>query len=182
MTFLNPRSSEFLAMATQRSFSNAAERIKTIKAVFLDVDGVMTDGGLFYGERGESLKRFHVHDGQGIQSMRGQGLQVGIISGRSHPSVSLRAQELGVDPVFQGIGNKLECLQTWLDRVGYDLANIAFMGDDLADVPVLKAVGFAASVPNAVRQAQQASHWISERPGGQGAVRCLADLFRQYGP
>lgn len=169
-------------MATQRSLSNAAERLKTIKAVFLDVDGVMTDGGLFYGEKGETLKRFHVHDGQGIQSMRSQGLQVGIISGRSHPSVSLRARELGIDPVFQGIGNKLECLQTWLNKEGLGLANIAFMGDDLADVPVLKAVGFAASVPNAVKQAQEVSHWISEKPGGQGAVRCFADLFLEFGP
>ena len=169
-------------MATQRSPSNTAERLKNIKAVFLDVDGVMTDGGLFYGEKGESLKRFHVHDGQGIQSMRNQGLQVGIISGRSHPSVSQRAQELGVDPVFQGIGNKLECLQTWLDKAGLSMANIAFMGDDLADVPVLKAVGFAATVPNAVKQAQEVSHWVSEKPGGQGAVRCFADLFLEYGP
>ena len=169
-------------MATQRSPSNTAERLKNIKAVFLDVDGVMTDGGLFYGEKGESLKRFHVHDGQGIQSMRSQGLQVGIISGRSHPSVSQRAKELGVDPVFQGIGNKLECLQTWLDKAGLRLVNIAFMGDDLADVPVLKAVGFAATVPNAVKQAQEVSHWVSEKPGGQGAVRCFADLFLEYGP
>jgi 3-deoxy-D-manno-octulosonate 8-phosphate phosphatase (KDO 8-P phosphatase) len=179
---LNRKLSEFLAMATQRSFSNAAERLKTIKAVFLDVDGVMTDGGLFYGEKGETLKRFHVHDGQGIQSMRSQGLRVGIISGRSHPSVSLRAQELGIDPVFQGIGNKLECLQTWLSKADLGLANIAFMGDDLADVPVLKAVGFAASVPNAMKQAQEVSHWISEKPGGQGAVRCFADLFLEFGP
>jgi 3-deoxy-D-manno-octulosonate 8-phosphate phosphatase (KDO 8-P phosphatase) len=169
-------------MATQRSPSNTAERLKNIKAVFLDVDGVMTDGGLFYGEKGESLKRFHVHDGQGIQSMRSQGLQVGIISGRSHPSVSQRAKELGVDPVFQGIGNKLECLQTWLDKACLGLANIAFMGDDLADVPLLKAVGFAATVPNAVKQAQEVSHWVSEKPGGQGAVRCFADLFLEYGP
>jgi 3-deoxy-D-manno-octulosonate 8-phosphate phosphatase (KDO 8-P phosphatase) len=169
-------------MATQRSPSNTAERLKNIKAVFLDVDGVMTDGGLFYGEKGESLKRFHVHDGQGIQSMRSQGLQVGIISGRSHPSVSQRAKELGIDPVFQGIGNKLECLQTWLDKAGLSLVNIAFMGDDLADVPVLKAVGFAATVPNAVKQAQEVSHWVSEKPGGQGAVRCFADLFLEYGP
>jgi 3-deoxy-D-manno-octulosonate 8-phosphate phosphatase (KDO 8-P phosphatase) len=169
-------------MATQRSPSNTAERLKNIKAVFLDVDGVMTDGGLFYGEKGESLKRFHVHDGQGIQSMRSQGLQVGIISGRSHPSVSQRAKELGIDPVFQGIGNKLECLQTWLDKAGLGLANIAFMGDDLADVPVLKAVGFAATVPNAVKQAQEVSHWVSGKPGGQGAVRCFADLFLEYGP
>jgi 3-deoxy-D-manno-octulosonate 8-phosphate phosphatase (KDO 8-P phosphatase) len=169
-------------MATQRSPSNTAERLKNIKAVFLDVDGVMTDGGLFYGEKGESLKRFHVHDGQGIQSMRSQGLQVGIISGRSHPSVSQRAKELGIDPVFQGIGNKLECLQTWLDKAGLSLVNIAFMGDDLADVPVLKAVGFAATVPNAVKQAQEVSDWVSEKPGGQGAVRCFADLFLEYGP
>jgi 3-deoxy-D-manno-octulosonate 8-phosphate phosphatase (KDO 8-P phosphatase) len=164
-------------MTLKKSLGNAAERLNAIQAVFLDVDGVMTDGGLFYGEHGESLKRFHVHDGQGIQSMRGQGLVVGIISGRSHPAVHKRAQELGIDPVFQGINNKLQCLQDWAQKANLRLSQIAFMGDDLADLPVLEAVGFAAGVPNAISQVQKISHWISEKPGGQGAVRCLADLF-----
>lgn len=167
-------------MTLKKTLANAAERLQAIRAVFLDVDGVMTDGGLFYNEKGESLKRFHVHDGQGIQSLRNQGLIVGIISGRSHPAVSQRAQELGIDPVFQGIHNKLSCLQDWAQAANIRFSEIAFMGDDLADLPVLQSVGFAAGVPNAVKQVQQVSHWISERAGGHGAVRCLADLFKEH--
>ena len=167
-------------MTFKKSLANAAERLQAIKAVFLDVDGVMTDGGLFYGEQGESLKRFHVQDGQGIQLMRSQGLVVGIISGRSHPAVNRRAQELGIHPVFQGISDKLQCLKDWAQEAQLKLSEIAFMGDDLADLPVLKAVGFAAGVPNAIAEVQQASHWIADKPGGQGAVRCLADLFAEH--
>lgn len=167
-------------MTFKKSLANAAERLQAIKAVFLDVDGVMTDGGLFYGEQGESLKRFHVQDGQGIQLMRSQGLAVGIISGRSHPAVNRRAQELGIHPVFQGISDKLQCLKDWAQEAQLKLSEIAFMGDDLADLPVLKAVGFAVGVPNAIAEVQLASHWIADKPGGQGAVRCLADLFAEY--
>ncbi|MEY3943527.1 MAG: hypothetical protein RLZZ133_1217 [Pseudomonadota bacterium] len=167
-------------MPFKKSPANAAERLQAIKAVFLDVDGVMTDGGLFYGEQGESLKRFHVHDGQGVQSMRSQGLVVGIISGRSHLAVNRRAQELGIHPVFQGISDKLQCLKDWTKEARLNLYEIAFMGDDLADLPVLKAVGFAAGVPNAIAEVQQVSHWIADKPGGQGAVRCLADLFAEH--
>ena len=167
-------------MTFKKSPANAAERLQAIKALFLDVDGVMTDGGLFYGEQGESLKRFHVQDGQGIQLMRSQGLVVGIISGRSHPAVNRRAQELGIHPVFQGISDKLQCLKDWAQEAQLNLSEIAFMGDDLADLPVLKAVGFAVGVPNAIAEVQLASHWIADKPGGQGAVRCLADLFAEY--
>ena len=167
-------------MTFKKSPANAAERLQAIKAVVLEVDGGMTDGGLFYGEQGESLKRFHVQDGQGIQLMRSQGLVVGIISGRSHPAVNRRAQELGIHPVFQGISDKLQCLKDWAQEAQLNLSEIAFMGDDLADLPVLKAVGFAVGVPNAIAEVQLASHWIADKPGGQGAVRCLADLFAEH--
>ena len=167
-------------MTFKKSPANAAERLQAIKGLFLDVDGVMTDGGHFYGEQGESLKRFHVQDGQGIQLMRSQGLVVGIISGRSHPAVNRRAQELGIHPVFQGISDKLQCLKDWAQEAQLKLSEIAFMGDDLADLPVLKAVGFPAGVPNVMAEVQLASHWIADKPGGQGAVRCLADLFAEH--
>jgi len=153
------------------------DRTKRLLWMSFDVDGVLTDGGLFYGESGEVFKRFNALDGHGIKQLQGCGVGVLIISGRSHPSVNARAKELGIGEVIQDAGDKLAALRIWLDGKGVDPMQVGHMGDDLPDLSVFKAVGFAASVPNAHPDILEHAHWVSKRAGGNGAVRELCDLI-----
>jgi len=141
-----------------------------------DVDGVLTDGSLFYGESGEVMKRFNALDGHGIKELQSSGVGIMILSGRSHPSVAARARELGIQEVFQGVGDKLATLTGWMEGRGLTIAQIGHMGDDLPDLPLLRAVGLAASVPNAHSRVLECAHWVSKSRGGEGAVRELCDL------
>lgn len=142
-----------------------------------DVDGVLTDGSLFYSESGEFMKRFNALDGHGLKRLQDCGVGIIILSGRSHRSVSCRAHELGIEAVFQGVGDKLATLQSWMIGRGISLSQIGHMGDDLPDVPVLRAVGLAASVPNAHPSVLQHADWVSRYRGGEGAVRELCDFI-----
>ena len=153
------------------------ERTRRLLWMSFDVDGVLTDGSLFYGASGESFKRFNALDGHGIKQLQGCGVGILILSGRSHPSVDARARELGIGEVIQGAGDKLAALHRWLDGKGVHLEQLGHMGDDLPDLPVFKAVGFAASVPNAHPVVLDQAHWILRRAGGDGAVRELCDLI-----
>lgn len=153
-------------------------RVRRLRWLFLDVDGVMTDGGLYYGAEGEALKRFHVLDGHGIKALQAEGISTGVISGRSHPAVTARAQELGMGPVYLGVGDKLACFQGWLDQTpGATPDDCAHMGDDLADLGLMKAVGLALTVPHAAAEVLAIAHWTSQRSGGHGAVRDAADFI-----
>jgi len=153
------------------------ERTRRLLWMSFDVDGVLNDGSLFYSASGESFKRFNALDGHGIKQLQGCGVGILILSGRSHPSVDARARELGIGEVIQGAGDKLAALHRWLDGKGIHLEQLGHMGDDLPDLPVFKAVGFAASVPNAHPLVLEQAHWISRRMGGDGAVRELCDLI-----
>jgi 3-deoxy-D-manno-octulosonate 8-phosphate phosphatase (KDO 8-P phosphatase) len=150
---------------------SAQARAAQVAFMFFDVDGVLTDGGLYYDAQGESLKRFCVLDGQGFKSLLARGIGVGILSGRRHPAVSRRAQELGVDTVFLGIEDKRRCLEDWIGATPWAAHQIGHMGDDLADMAVFEWAGFAASVPNAPASVRAAAHWVSDRSGGWGAAR-----------
>jgi 3-deoxy-D-manno-octulosonate 8-phosphate phosphatase (KDO 8-P phosphatase) len=153
------------------------QRLRAIRHLFLDVDGVMTDGGLYYDAQGESLKRFHVLDGAGIKRLMKAGIGVGIISGRSHPAILARAQELGMSPVIIGREDKLDAFRSWLEASSLSEQDCAHMGDDLPDLPLMQAVGMAFSVPGAVAQVRDAADWITVQPGGNGAVREVCDLI-----
>lgn len=155
----------------------ARDRAAQVAFMFFDVDGVLTDGGLYYDAQGESLKRFCVLDGQGFKSLQASGIGVGILSGRSHPSVTRRAEELGVQTVFLGVDDKRRCLEDWIVQARLSPQQIGHMGDDLADTPVFAWAGFAASVPNAPESVQAAAHWVSQRPGGAGAARDACDFL-----
>lgn len=152
-------------------------RLQSIRHLFLDVDGVMTDGGLYYDERGECLKRFHVLDGAGIKRLLKAGIGVGIISGRSHPAILARAQELGMSPVIVGREDKLEAFESWCADSTLTAKDCAHMGDDLPDLPLMQAVGMSFSVPGAVSQVLAEADWVTARTGGNGAVREVADLI-----
>ena len=159
------------------SNSNWQHRLCHIKLLVLDVDGVLTDGHLYYGEQGEALKVFHVHDGHGIKTLLAQGIRVAIITGRSSPINTMRARELGIDPVIQGSKNKQQDLQLLLQDMQLSFEQVAFMGDDLPDLAAMQAVALAFTVPQAHGQIKAIAHYCTRALAGQGAVREVCNLF-----
>jgi 3-deoxy-D-manno-octulosonate 8-phosphate phosphatase (KDO 8-P phosphatase) len=152
-------------------------RVKEIKLLVLDVDGVLTDGGLYYGTDGEILKKFHVHDGAGIKALLKAGIQVAVISSRHTPAVDIRMDELGVSNVLQGAQNKLDSLNSLVEHLGIKLNAVACIGDDVADIPMMRCVGLAVAVANARQQVKKCAHYSTSAKGGHGAVREICDLL-----
>jgi 3-deoxy-D-manno-octulosonate 8-phosphate phosphatase (KDO 8-P phosphatase) len=153
------------------------ERANDVRLLVLDVDGVLTDGRLYFTARGEEMKCFHVRDGAGIVQLLRADLQVAVISGRDSRAVERRMNELGVTWVRQGIVDKLAALRELLDIVGLTTHQIACMGDDLADVPLLEAARLAVTVADAHPSAKSRAHFITQALGGHGAVREVCDLI-----
>ncbi|HEX6397032.1 MAG TPA: HAD hydrolase family protein, partial [Steroidobacteraceae bacterium] len=140
-----------------------------------DVDGVLTDGRLYYGARGESLKVFNVKDGHGIKQVAAAGITVAIISGRKSAIVTRRARELGIRHVAQGVADKLAALHKLTKSQSVPLENCACVGDDTPDAPMLHAAGLAIAVADAHPDARAVADLLTTRPGGQGAVREVCD-------
>jgi 3-deoxy-D-manno-octulosonate 8-phosphate phosphatase (KDO 8-P phosphatase) len=155
----------------------AAQRATRVQLMCFDVDGVMTDGSLWYGPEGETFKRFNALDGHGIKLLHQAGLASAIISGRKHEAVTQRARELGIRYVFQGVHDKLACFNELIAKVDLRADQAGFMGDDAIDVPVLRSVVFAACVPEAFDDVKAHAHWISTRAAGHGAVREVAEFI-----
>jgi 3-deoxy-D-manno-octulosonate 8-phosphate phosphatase (KDO 8-P phosphatase) len=153
------------------------ERVRQLRLMTFDVDGVLTDGKLWYGENGEIMKGFNVLDGHGLVLMRESGITVALITGREGPIVARRAAELGISIVQQGVRDKAAAIVALAQEQGCSLAEVGYMGDDIIDLAALQKVGFAASVPNAPPYISQAAHWVSSKPGGCGAVRECCDLI-----
>lgn len=154
-----------------------AERVRL---VVLDVDGVLTDGGIFLGatEAGErvEMKRFEITDGLGIRLLQDAGITVAIVTGRESGAVRLRAEELGIDECHQdATAAKLPIVRALAERLGVGWQEIAFLADDLADLPVLRRVGLPAAVANAVPEVMAEACWVARRRGGEGAVREFAE-------
>jgi 3-deoxy-D-manno-octulosonate 8-phosphate phosphatase (KDO 8-P phosphatase) len=160
-----------------RSSRSLAAKLRRIKMLLLDVDGVMTDGGLYYSADGVELKRFHAHDGFGIVLAHRNGLKVGIISGRSTPIVTARAAVLKIEDVILGTEDKLTAMRSLQTRYGFADEEFAFVGDELFDMPLLEAVGFAAAPRNARREVKQIVDYVTKVSGGDGAVREVVDLI-----
>lgn len=153
------------------------ERAKHIRLLLLDVDGVMTDGRIIYDGNGIESKFFNVKDGFGIKQLQRAGIEVGIISGR-HSKVSAdRAAELGIDIVYQKVSDKLVPYEEILHKRGLSDSQVAYMGDDIMDLPILKRVGLAASPADAVGAVLPHVHYVAANRGGWGAVRELCDLI-----
>ena len=148
-----------------------------IRLLVLDVDGTMTDGRLYFGPRGEALKVFHVRDGQGIKRLDAAGVQVAVISGRTSKMVTARCRELGVAHVIQGADDKVVAFQELRRRLKVEASESACVGDDSADVPLMKAVKLAFAVADAHRDALRAAHVVTSLPGGHGAVREVCDYL-----
>jgi 3-deoxy-D-manno-octulosonate 8-phosphate phosphatase (KDO 8-P phosphatase) len=142
-----------------------------IRMFGMDVDGVLTDGGIYYGDSGLEIKRFNVQDGMGITLLRKAGIIPFIITARTSEATARRAQELGITETHQGIKNKLACLEELASRHGVPLDDIAFVGDDLADLDILLRVGCPIAVANATEEVKQAAEFVASCGGGAGAVR-----------
>jgi 3-deoxy-D-manno-octulosonate 8-phosphate phosphatase (KDO 8-P phosphatase) len=148
---------------------------RRLALLVLDVDGVLTDGSLWFGPRGETLKRFHVRDGHGIKLLQAAGVQVAVISGRRSPAVAVRCKELGIRHVHQGTADKNRVLERLLRRLNLSDTQVACMGDDTPDVPLFVRVALAVAVRDAHPLASSAAHCHTTLPGGQGAVREVCD-------
>ncbi|HQR54902.1 MAG TPA: HAD-IIIA family hydrolase [Burkholderiaceae bacterium] len=155
----------------------AEERAARVRLAVLDVDGVLTDGRLYYGPQGEVLKAFDVRDGHGIKMLLARAIDVALLSARSSPIVARRAQELGVVRVLQGRGDKAAGFDELLRETGVGAGETAYIGDDLPDLPVLRAAGLAATVADARDEVKAVAHWIAPCPGGRAAVRAFAEFI-----
>ena len=162
--------------------NRVAAGARKIRLLLLDVDGVLTDGRLYYSASGEELKVFNTLDGHGLKLLQRAGLQTGIISGRKSAALELRCRDLGMDHVHQGRDDKLKVLEEILAQSGFSLEQVAYAGDDLPDLPVIRSSGLGISVPNAHAEVRAAASMVTSLRGGNGAVREICDyLLRQQG-
>ena len=152
-------------------------RLSQLKLLALDVDGILTDGGLYYTETGEVCKKFNVKDGKGIKLLMQSGIEVAIISANDSAATMYRAQKLGIVNCFTGVGEKLVVLKNLCQKLDLSLSEVAYMGDDLNDLPVLKAVGLPLTVADAIPENRAVAAYVTELTGGQGAVREVCNLL-----
>jgi 3-deoxy-D-manno-octulosonate 8-phosphate phosphatase (KDO 8-P phosphatase) len=156
---------------------NIKEKLKGIKLLVLDVDGVMTDGRIIMDSEGREMKNFNVRDGHGIKILQRYGIKVAILTGRQSKVVEYRAKDLEIDDVYQKVFNKKEIFQTILKKHKLSADAVAFMGDDIVDIPVLKSVGFSAAVADAIDVVKKSVDYITQNRGGHGAVREVCEMI-----
>ena len=152
-------------------------RLSKVKLLALDVDGVLTDGSLYFTDSGEELKRFNVKDGKGIKLVMEAGIEIAFITVSTANAVRHRASRLGVEAVYLGAEDKLTVVNDLCDRLNISLAEVAYVGDDVVDLPVLKAVGCPLTVADAMPKNLECSIYVSQKSGGQGAVREICELL-----
>jgi len=153
------------------------ERMRRLKLMIFDVDGVLTDGTLYYSETGAELKAFNARDGHGIKMLKESGVEIAILSARRSRAVDARAAELGLTLVEQGAGDKGKAFESLIARVRVPAEAAGYMGDDLVDLPALSRCGVAASVPEAPESVRKRAHLVTRAPGGRGAVREVCELI-----
>jgi 3-deoxy-D-manno-octulosonate 8-phosphate phosphatase (KDO 8-P phosphatase) len=157
--------------------ANLRKRAEPIKLLVLDVDGVLTDGALYFGPSGEALKRFHVRDGTGIKAVLAAGIAVAVVSGRSFSGTLQRMTELGVTDVIQGVSNKVASVETLMTTDNLNWSEVAVICDDTTDLAVMDQAGLAVAVADAHHEVVRLAHWCTAQGGGQGAVREVCDLL-----
>lgn len=152
-------------------------KLDRIKLLLLDVDGVLTDGQIIYSDTGDQIKSFHSRDGLGLRLLMDAGIQVGIVTGRKSQALVHRCQNLGIGLVFDGIQDKAAALNKIMATTGLNAAQIAFVGDDLLDLPAMIRVGVSFTVPDAPDEVKSRAHYITSAPGGRGAVREICEAI-----
>jgi 3-deoxy-D-manno-octulosonate 8-phosphate phosphatase (KDO 8-P phosphatase) len=172
------RGRDFLAAERERDrLAGARERAKRLKLMIFDVDGVMTDGTLYYSERGEELKAFNTRDGHGVKMLKQSGVEVALITARSSRAVELRAANLGIAHLYQGVEDKRDAYAALLAQLGLAAEQSGYMGDDLLDLPLITRCGFAATVAAAPAALRSRSHFVARAGGGHGAVREVCEFI-----
>jgi 3-deoxy-D-manno-octulosonate 8-phosphate phosphatase (KDO 8-P phosphatase) len=153
------------------------QRAKAIRLLILDVDGVLTDGSLYFDAKGEALKVFNVRDGHGIKMLQRAGIEVAFVSGRRSDAAYHRAKELGITRFHEGCRDKVAVMEEITATLNIEAAAVAAIGDDLVDLPHLRRVGLAVAVADAAPEVKAAAHWVTTLPGGKAAVREVCDLL-----
>ncbi|MFN0314655.1 MAG: KdsC family phosphatase [Burkholderiales bacterium] len=153
------------------------ERARPIQLLCLDVDGILTDGRLYFLSNGLEAKAFHIRDGLGLKMLMNAGIKTAVITGRKSEAAQARAMELGMNYFHQGVQDKLKVVQELRTEMAIDMAAVAFMGDDLPDVCALRACGFAVTVPEAPEAVRAYAHYVTRERGGHGAVREVCELI-----
>ncbi|RLJ69928.1 3-deoxy-D-manno-octulosonate 8-phosphate phosphatase (KDO 8-P phosphatase) [Hydrogenivirga caldilitoris] len=153
------------------------QKVRKLKLLLMDVDGVLTDGRLFYTEGGERIKVFNVHDGLGIKLLQRAGIMTGVISGRESEALRNRLSELGIEEVFMGRTEKDRVLNYIMEKHGLSTEEVGFVGDDLVDIPVMRRVVFPVAVKNAPPVVKENAVYVTNAEGGKGAVREVCDLI-----
>ena len=153
------------------------ERARAVRMIVFDIDGVLTDGSLFYGDDGQEYKAFNSRDGHGIKMLRAAGVEAGIITGRTSQVVLHRARNLGITRIFQGADDKLDAFEALLLELGLAPEQIAYMGDDIVDLPVLRRCGLALTVPDAAAEVKARCHLVTQAGAGRGAAREVCEMI-----
>ncbi|MFW6127480.1 MAG: KdsC family phosphatase [Thermodesulfobacteriota bacterium] len=164
-------------MADELYSSEVWQRASRVRLLLLDVDGVLTDGLLYFGPKDELFKVFHVRDGHGIKMAQRAGVEVAFLSGRRSDPAFSRAKELGVTRFFEGLRDKVPVLEELCRGLNLSPEQVAAVGDELVDLPLFHRVGLAVAVADAVPEVKAAAHWVTKNPGGRGAVREVTDLL-----
>ncbi len=155
------------------------DKAVAIRLVIFDVDGVLTDGSLFLGDDGQEYKAFNSRDGHGMKMLQATGVEIGIITGRTSQVVSYRMDSLGIKHVYQGQLEKLPAFEELIQRLGVTTEQVAYVGDDVVDLPILLRVGLAIAVQDAHPLVKQHSHWTTPNCGGRAAARDVCELIMQ---
>lgn len=167
-------------MAIENNISREIkDKAKQVRLLILDVDGVLTDGRLFFDHNGVEYKSFHARDGHGLKLLQQTGVQVAVISGRNSPTVALRMKMLGINHVYQGYEDKRGAFTALREATGISAEQTAYVGDDLIDLPVMVQVGLPIAVNDANFAVKAAAIWSTTLPGGLGAVREVCDMLMQ---
>jgi 3-deoxy-D-manno-octulosonate 8-phosphate phosphatase (KDO 8-P phosphatase) len=153
------------------------KNLKNIKALLIDVDGIMTDGTLWSHSPGEWRRTFNIYDGVGIRALIKEGYTVGIITGSDSNDIRERQKKLGILHLYEGVEDKIPSYEDFVKKTTHKESEIAYIGDDLADIPILKRVGFSVSVPTGMLLAKKAASYITKKEGGKGAVREVCDMI-----
>jgi 3-deoxy-D-manno-octulosonate 8-phosphate phosphatase (KDO 8-P phosphatase) len=153
------------------------EKIRQVRLLILDVDGILTTGALYYGTNGFAMRGFHIHDGMGIKLLQKAGIEVAIISSKKSDAVELRLKELGIKHAYLGYEDKLPAYEDLKQKLHLTDIECAYMGDDLPDLPVLRRAGFAITVPNASEIIQQHVDYVTRKKPGKGAVREVCEFI-----
>ena len=156
-----------------------ASKAQAVRLLVLDVDGVLTNGQLLFTAEGETMKTFNTLDGHGLKMLKQSGVALAVITGRSSPIVKKRVADLGIEHLYLGREDKLEALTELLAELALDLTQVAYIGDDLPDLPAICQAGLGLTVPNAYSLVKQHADWCSDARGGEGAVREACDLIMQ---